>query len=318
MKTFIAALSFMVVLIGCGSDYTSDTNRDGTVDTTTPTTNTDTGTETVINETLAFSDVHTALNTKCLACHGTGGGFTLGSTGSPLPEAEAYNNVLVFVTGASSAASTRLLQKATGIGHGGGVVLTASSYEYIIISEWINAGTSLDISFDVNTTGVVIETNTTNPGYDLPTAEAMSFTKNHKGGFGPVQGQACIQCHNSEEGQNIVGFGGTLFSYIHTPNAKYYQDLSSYKVTITRESGSSITATTRAAGSEIGHNNFSSTTNIGTNINFTAYIKDSNGDVVNQSGTNTHNSSTHADCNSCHTKDGTNSAPGRVLVPLVN
>ena len=35
-------------------------------------------------------------------------------------------------------------------------------------------------------------------------------------------------------------------------------------------------------------------------------------------GTNTHYSSTHLDCNRCHTQNGANNAPGRVLVPVVN
>lgn len=311
MAKSILAISLMILLSACGSEYSADTRRDGTtIDTTTTVS---------INQTLTFSDVYTALKSKCLSCHGTSGGFTLGSSAVPLSEAEAYNNIMVFTSGTTIAGNTHLLQKAIGnLGHGGGSVLNTGAYEYLITSEWIEAGSSIDASFDVNTTGTTTTTiPISNPGYDVPTATASSFTRNHKDGFAPVQGKACIQCHDTER-TDPIEWGGTLFSYIHTPNAKYYQDLSSYRVNIVGENGSNIRATTRSSGSEIGHNNFSSVSSIGSNIAFTAYVKDSNGDVVNQSGTNTHNSSTHLDCNKCHTETGANSAPGRVLVPLVN
>jgi len=298
MKILIASLSFMLVLVGCGSDTTSD----GTVDTTT--------------ETLAFSDVHAVLKTKCLACHGTNGTFTLGSATAPLAEAEAYDNVLLF-TGLASAADSILLQKATGgLSHGGGEVFDTSSYEYIITSAWIEAGSSLDVSFDVNTTA----TPTSNPGYDLPTVDASTFTKDHYMNNAPVQGQACIACHQAETGGDIIRFGGTLSSYIYTPDGQYYQDLSGYSVNIVGNMGSDFSASANSSTSTTGHNNFYEliSSDFLSGELFTVYVKDSGGNIVNQSGTNTHSSLTHTDCNSCHTKDGINNAPGRVLVPLVN
>jgi len=314
MGKSVLSLFLISLLIGCGSDYTSDTNRDGTVDTTTTTT---TVTDTVINETLAFSDVHAALNTKCLACHGTSGGFTLGSTAIPLAEAEAYNNILLFVTGAASAAETPLLKKATGgLSHGGGTVFGTDSYEYVITAAWIEAGGSLDVSFDVNTTTTV--TTTTNPGYDEPTSPALSFIKNHYDGISPVQGQACIECHSRGGEDDIVRFGGTLSTYIHTENGEYYQDLNDYSVNVVGNMGSDFSAPVYSSTSITGHNNFykSTSSNFVSGELFTVYVKDGNGNVVNQSATNTHSSATHRDCNSCHTKDGTNNAPGRVLAPI--
>jgi len=301
-----------LLFMACGGEYTNGkrTIPSGTEN--------DTGNPAVVSEAKTFADVHTALKSQCLSCHGNNGGFTLESTAGALPEAEAYNNIMVFITGASTAANSQLLQKATGsVSHGGGAVFNNTSYYYDLIATWIEAGTPFDqTGFDVGTPLV-----TERPGYDIPTASAQNFTLNHKGGFAPVQGKACISCHNAEEGKDIVRFGGTLFSYIHTPNTKYYQDLSSYTVNIAGDNGSNFTATTRSSGSSIGHNNFYLLTGNGNFTSgemFTAYVKDSNGLVVNKSGDNTHSSSTHRDCNRCHTEQGLNSAPGRVLVPLAN
>jgi len=316
MKTLTISLFFMLIFLGCGSDYGSDAKKDGTVETTVPTTLVDTGVP--VNETLAFSDVHTALKTKCLACHGNSGGFSLGSVATPLNQAEAYNNILLFVGGTSSADNTILLQKSTGaLSHGGSKVLEKTSYEYKITSAWIEAGSTLDMSFDVNTT----TTGTTaNPGYDEPQAQALTFTRNHHDGVTSVQGQACIACHNRGGEGDIVRFGGTLSSYIHTPDKQYYQDLSAYSVNLVGNKGSDFSASVQSAASTTGHNNFYKSTSYHfvEGESFTVYIKDANNNTLNQSGTNTHNSSTHTDCNNCHTKDGKNNAPGRVLVPLVN
>jgi len=312
----IILLVLPIFFVACGTDYTNGPRI------LAQTTNTDISNPTVpINASSGaktFTDVLTALQSQCLACHGLNGGFTLGSTATPLPEAEAYNNIMVFVMGTGIPADTQLLQKATGsVSHGGGTVFDNTSYSYELITKWIEAGTPFDqTSFDVGT-----PVDTARPGYDLPTASALNFTLNHKGGFGPVQGKACISCHNVEEGKDIVRFGGTLFSYIHTPDAQYYQDISDYTVNIVGNSGTNFTATTKQAGTSIGQHNFYLLTDSGNFLSgelFTVYIKDRNGTVVNQSGQNTHSSSSQRDCNSCHTEQGLNLAPGRVLVPLVN
>jgi len=321
MKIYLSTIILGIILSACGSADAGSANQISYKPGTTIETVT---TEENIPQTSSpktFVDVHNVIKQQCLACHGASGGFSIGTSATPFDRAQAYSNIMIFVNDLNAPSNNRLLLKASGTSvHGGGNIFSTTSYEYDLISTWIKAGAPLDatITFDVGTLALVTEPR---PGYDTPTAEAKSFSIKHKGGFNPVQGQACIKCHQNETQKDILRFGGTLLSYIHTPNAQYYQDLSTYTINLIGNNGTNLSANTNPSGSEIGHNNFYIKSEDGNFINaelFTAYIKNSAGDVINQSGLNTHNSSTHRDCNSCHSKAGINGAPGRVLVPLVN
>ncbi|MDF1881446.1 hypothetical protein JHD50_09060 [Sulfurimonas sp. MAG313] len=313
MKIILASLSCIFLLIGCGSNYTSDTKRGASEKTTVEPTiiNTDV----LINESLSFSDVHKLLNEKCLFCHGPNERFSLGDSSSPLSEPQAYNNVLLFINDLTKPEESALLQKSIGeMNHAGSSVFTKTSYEYKLISAWIDAGASFDESFDLN-----ISITVSNAGYDLPKSPALSFTKYHFNATLPVQGQSCLVCHNKEGEGDLIRFGGTLSSYINTADKKYYQDLKNYTVNVVGNMGSDFKAKVYPFTSTVGHNNFYQSLDRDFFIGelFTVYIKDMNGKIINQSATNSHTSEIHKDCNRCHTRDGLNNAPGRVLVPLV-
>ncbi len=267
-----------------------------------------------------FTDVYSVLKTACLSCHGSSGVFTLGTSASALSESEAYNNIANFIDTSSSAENSILLQKASGgLSHGGSTVFTSSSSDYILVAAWIDAGLPSGTTIFGSTESNTTQEASARPGYDIPSAPALSFTKKHKEDFSPVQGKACIVCHREEEGKDIVSIGGTLSSFINTENGKYYQDLTGYSVNIVGEDGLNITMHPKSASSEIGHNNFyTKSEDLPSSEKFTVLIKDENSTTFNQSGSNTHSTRTHRDCNSCHGEVGLNGAPGRVLVPLVN
>jgi hypothetical protein len=112
-------------------------------------------------------------------------------------------------------------------------------------------------------------------------------------------GAACLAsgCHLT--GTRAWAIGGTVYPTLHEPlscNGK-----SGVQVVITPASGAALTLTTNSAG------NFYSATKITTP--YRAKV------VVNGVERAMMATQTNGDCNSCHTQNGTMSAPGRIIVP---
>jgi hypothetical protein len=87
----------------------------------------------------SFATVRPLLARDCAGCHAAGreagtSGFVLGDD----PAAD-HRSTRAFVEPANARAS-RLLDKAAGQGHGGGVVWTPRSSEYAAVLAWITAG----------------------------------------------------------------------------------------------------------------------------------------------------------------------------------
>jgi cytochrome c553 len=115
-------------------------------------------------------------------------------------------------------------------------------------------------------------------------------------------GQACIACHGGREGPRYV-IAGTLYPTGHEPNnCNGTNGTSGARVVVTGSNGTAVTLTPNSAG-----NFYSSTTLPGP---YQAKVVDSAGkERVMVSTTAT------GDCNSCHTQNGTSSAPGRITLP---
>ncbi len=309
MKKII--LLSILLFTACQQDY--NPNEQLALDTTKKEQNSKNSTDlNSTNKSASFSEVLTILNSKCLGCHGTSGDFTLGDNYEHLSQSEQYNNVVNLVD-TSDVESSRLLQKMTKtISHGGGEVIAKNSNDYNLIYAWIKDG-AIEVytsTSDKNTSNSVVL-----PGYTKPSSQLNSFSVKHKDGAGIIQGKACITCHNDWEGEDIVAFGGTLFSYIHTPNGKYYKDLSGYTVELIKSDGSIISVITRVRSSSKGQNDFyakTSKASLKDSDKFMIKIKDKNKKVINTSKT-LHKASTQRDCNRCHSENGTNGAPGRIL-----
>jgi len=123
------------------------------------------------------------------------------------------------------------------------------------------------------------------------------------------QGANCLTCH----GGTAVAAEGKYFR----SGVTVYSDLNSsipldgYSVRLVMDNNATINY---IPGRGIGNANsglYSTTLDGYTTNSFTAQLLDANANVVNSSGTNTHDSS-RLSCNTCHTAAGLNGAPGRI------
>jgi cytochrome c553 len=125
------------------------------------------------------------------------------------------------------------------------------------------------------------------------------------GGGSMYPGRACISCHGSSGGEapRFV-IAGTLYPTGHEPDScNGVNGNNGAKVVVTGNNGTTITLTPNSAG------NFYSSSALPPPY----AVK-----VVNAAGVERVMSSTAStgDCNSCHTQTGTNSAPGRITMPM--
>lgn len=114
-------------------------------------------------------------------------------------------------------------------------------------------------------------------------------------------GQACISCHKGGEAPKFV-IAGTLYPTGHEPNnCNGVSGTTGAKVVVTGNNGTSITLTPNSAG------NFTSSTTLPPPYK---------AKVVNAAGVERvmSSSASSGDCNSCHTQNGANNAPGRVTL----
>jgi hypothetical protein len=115
-------------------------------------------------------------------------------------------------------------------------------------------------------------------------------------------GGTCIDCHtNSREDGPRYAFAGTLYPTAHEPDdCNGYADPSA-SVIITGADGSTLQLSVNAAG------NFYSRRSVV--MPYTAKV------VIGDRTREMTTPQTTGDCNSCHTSDGAENAPGRVMAP---
>jgi hypothetical protein len=116
-------------------------------------------------------------------------------------------------------------------------------------------------------------------------------------------GMACVSCHASTGGEApIFTIAGTVYPSFHEPDGCYgAAGTSGVQVVITGADGKTLTLTPSGAG------NFYSTAAVA--LPFQAKVL-----YMGRVGTMLEAQST-GDCNSCHTQNGTNLAPGRIVLP---
>ena len=115
------------------------------------------------------------------------------------------------------------------------------------------------------------------------------------------QGKDCISCHSSFDS------GVTIFNSLDASDRNATDTANGYKVRLVLDDGNTISYVKGR-----GDGNFYWKGDEGTINDFTVEILDENGKVVNKSRENSHNVG-RLRCNSCHTQDGLNNAPGRVV-----
>ena len=111
-------------------------------------------------------------------------------------------------------------------------------------------------------------------------------------------GLACNQCH-AKKGP-VFAFGGTVYPGFHTVDT--CNGVNGVTVEITGADGQVVKMNTNLAG------NFHSNTQV--KMPYTARVVDSSGKERKM-----YDPQTEGDCNSCHTEQGTNGAPGRIRAP---
>jgi hypothetical protein len=113
-------------------------------------------------------------------------------------------------------------------------------------------------------------------------------------------GRACIACHTTDDGPALT-IAGTVYPTAHEPELCYGDGSNAARVTITGADGKALTLTPGTSG------NFNSETEVMLPYRAkVSYMGRERAMVAMQ---------TTGDCNSCHTQNGANSAPGRILLP---
>jgi len=114
------------------------------------------------------------------------------------------------------------------------------------------------------------------------------------------QGVNCLECHSFSS-------AGTVYSNLRGKNSTSDGTANGYKIQLLLSNKRTI-----QYQKTIGYGNSLWRGDTGAINDFTAQIIDNNGKVVNSSKNNSHNVGRLA-CNSCHTQDGLNGAPGRMV-----
>jgi hypothetical protein len=114
------------------------------------------------------------------------------------------------------------------------------------------------------------------------------------------QGKNCLECHGFTS-------GATIYKSINGANYDANNAAQGYTLQLMLESGKILKYSN---GNGYGNRLYNG--DQGAINNFTPQVIDANGTVVNQSANNSHNVGRLA-CNRCHTQDGLNGAPGRIV-----
>jgi mono/diheme cytochrome c family protein len=116
-------------------------------------------------------------------------------------------------------------------------------------------------------------------------------------------GEACITCHTTNHGPTL-DFAGTVYPTAHETDACSGVNVSGASIVVTDSTNKTVTVTPNSAG------NFYSLIHITPPYTVKLTYQGRERDMT---GLTT--AATNGDCNSCHTMDGTNGAPGRIMLP---
>jgi hypothetical protein len=136
--------------------------------------------------------------------------------------------------------------------------------------------------------------------YGTPPVCTSGTTWSHGGGGSSSMnpGEACISCHASSGEAPMFGVAGTVYPTAHEPDLCYGE--SGISVVVTDANGNVVTMTTNGSGN-FSHGSIATP--------YTAKV------VANGKERAMASPQTSGDCNSCHTENGANGAPGRIIAP---
>ena len=114
-------------------------------------------------------------------------------------------------------------------------------------------------------------------------------------------GNACVACHKQKGEGPLFSIAGTVYPTGHEPARCKAPAAAGAVVTITDKNGKKLNLTVNSVG------NFSSTTTLTPPYTAVVTFQGRTRAMVGPQ--------TNGDCNVCHTENGTNQAPGRILLP---
>lgn len=235
-------------------------------------------------------DVATVLSTKCLACHGAA---PTGGTSLSLAGREA---LLAPSGGAGSPtyaarAVARMKDAANPMPPAG----NATAEEIAALEAWVAA------DYPSGSCDEPLDAGTPLPEGDGTCASGRFWTLGDEGDKKMHPGVACMECHLAERrrGEDAPSYtaAGTVFPTLREPDD--CNGASAATIEIIDANGKIVTLTSNSAG------------NFYTRAALTMPIRArvTSGDVVREMLTPVNS----GDCNSCHTQEGAENAPGRVV-----
>ncbi|MBX3210694.1 MAG: hypothetical protein KF850_01530 [Labilithrix sp.] len=176
-----------------------------------------------------------------------------------------------------------------------------SSAEIVVLEKWVGAGMPRGECGATGDGGGA----TGSGGGDAPVVcTSDTFWTSNRRGPTMQPGRACITCHESEEDDPVVWVGGTVYPTLHEQDG-CYGIAGGASVVITDAAGRVVTLPVGATG------NFSLSAERSAPLTMPIRAKVVRNGV--ERAMNTPQMS--GNCNACHTEQGANGAPGRILVP---
>ena len=172
----------------------------------------------------------------------------------------------------------------------------ATSTEIAALQSWNAAGNP--------PTGCAVDAGVIDPFSVPPTCTSQTnWTGGTRGSASMNPGLACIACHATTGGEApLFAIAGTVYPTAHEPDlCNGSTGSGSAQIVITGADGKTLTLMPNAAG------NFYSSTSVKLPYQAKVLYKGQERAMVETQST--------GDCNSCHTQNGTNGAPGRILLP---
>lgn len=233
-------------------------------------------------------DVAAALTASCTSCHGsppTGGAPSSLVSYEDLTAASKSDPSRPMV----EVAIERMKSATNPMPPGGGAPATAIQ----ALETWVAAGTPRG-TCDASGGGTAFDT-------PLVCTSNQHWTRGDHGSSSMHPGVACIQCH-AEQGGEAPRFAvaGTVYPTAHEPD-DCYGDATGVSVVIKDATGKQLTLAANAVG------NFSTRSS----LTFPLKVQVVNGAKTRAMAGDVPN----GDCNGCHTEQGANDAPGRIVAP---
>jgi mono/diheme cytochrome c family protein len=227
-------------------------------------------------------DVETVMASRCWACHGQ----------TPMVGLPALTSIAAFTAMSKTDPSVTIGARALTLMQGTATPMPpvpaspATAAEITVISNWIAAGTP------------------SGPGCGGPICTSgTTWTRGDDGSGDMNPGEACVGCHASTLGEApVFSIAGTVYPTVHEPDlCNGAPQSSGAHVVITGADGRTLTLSPTAAG------NFYSQMTV--KMPYSAKVVTAAGERAMTA------TQTSGDCNSCHTQNGANGAPGRIMLP---